>query len=100
MDLSIKGQLRTKAQARGGRVTSALARIDSWIRRDILVVTNKTEEIVKLFGDHVIVLSENEYVPPVMAIGRVYAAATVRLTSTAWWDDLRLRSSDKAIHLL
>ena len=67
---------------------------------DILVVTNKTEEIVDLFGDKVVVISENEYVPPVMKIGKVYAAAQVKLVNTAWWDDLRFRSVDKAINLL
>lgn len=74
--------------------------MDSWLRRDILVVTQKTEEIIQLFGDKVIVVNENEYVPPVMRIGKVFAGCSVRLTNTAWWDDLRLRSVDKAINLL
>lgn len=99
MDLSIKGQLK-KFKTGPCSTNSPLGKIDSWIRRDILVVTNKTEDIVRLFGDHVLVLSENEYVPPVMRIGTVYAAAAVKLTATAWWDDLRLRAIDKAIHLL
>lgn len=99
MDLSIKGQLK-KFKSGPHDNHSAMSQLNSWIRRDILVVTNKTEDIVRMFGDHVIVLSENEYVPPVMRIGKVYAAAYVKLTSTAWWDDLRLRAIDKAIHLL
>lgn len=99
MDLSIKGQLK-KYRTNAMGTSTSLDRIDSWVRRDILVVTNKTEEIVKLFGDHVVVLAESEYVPPIMKIGLVYAAATVRLSNQSWWDDLRLRSTDKAIHLM
>lgn len=98
MDISIKGQLKKYNKGQPGR--NPLIALDSWIRRDILVVTNKTEEIVKLFGADVIVLSEHEYTPPVMRIGKVYAAANVKLSNMAWWDDLRLRSIDKTIHLL
>lgn len=99
MGLSIKEQLR-KYRKEGKGDDSFLSSIDSWLRRDILVVTNKTQEIVDLFGSKVIVIAENEYVPPVMRIGKVYAAAQVKLVNTAWWDDLRLRSYDKAINLL
>ncbi len=104
MDLSIKGQLKKHgarfAKASQGKHAVPYHRLDSWMRRDILVVTNKTEDIVRLFGDYVVVLSENEYVPPIMKIGKVYAAANVSLSNRAWWDDLRLRSVDKAINLL
>ncbi len=99
MGISIKEQLK-KYRKEGKGTDSYLSSINSWLRRDILVVTNKTEEIVDLFGDKVVVISENEYVPPVMKIGKVYAAAQVKLVNTAWWDDLRFRSVDKAINLL